>query len=176
MNVYLGQILQFAGNFAPEGFLPCDGRQVSISEFEALFALIGTTYGGDGQSTFNLPNLVGTVMVGSGIGSTGTNYTLGQTGGAATVTLNGNQNPAHSHTLMVVNSGGSGTGQPGSNTFVASQSSPSSANFAYLNAAPTVTMGSSTSPAGGSQPHNNMQPVLAVTYAIAVYGVYPTQS
>ncbi len=172
----MGQILQFAGTFVPEGFLPCDGRQLNISEFETLFTLVGTTYGGDGQSTFNLPNLVGCVMVGAGAGSFGTIYTLGQTGGAATVTLNGNQNPAHSHTLMVVNSGGSGTGQPGSNTFVASQSSQSSANSAYLDTPPTVTMGASTSPAGGSQPHNNMQPVLAVTYGIAVDGMYPTQS
>lgn len=176
MNVYLGQILQFAGNFVPEGYLPCDGRQVAISDYEALFQLIGTTYGGDGQTSFNLPNLVGRVMVGVGTGLSGTNYSMGQTGGAATVTLTGSQNPAHSHSLMVVDSGGSGTGQPGSSTFVASQSTSSGMNYAYTSTVPTVAMGSSTSSAGNSQPHDNMQPVLAVTYGISVYGIYPSKS
>lgn len=175
MNVFVGQILQFGGNFVPVGYLPCDGRLVSISDYMELFNLIATTYGGDGQTTFGLPNLVGRVMIGAGAAASGTRYTVGQTGGAATVTLNATQSPSHGHALNVVNSGGSGTGQPGSTTYVASQTS-NSQHSAYLAATPTTTMGNSTSASGASQPHNNMQPVLPVIYGIAVYGVYPTQN
>ena len=155
----------FAGNFAPVGWAFCNGALVSIDDNTALFELIGTTYGGDGQTTFALPNLMSRVPVHVGSG-----YVLGQAAGVEQVTLAVSQIPAHSHVLQA--NSGSGT-----------NSSPSSGVFA----ANTLTMYSDTTPGvglspaaigsnGGSQPHDNMIPFLAVNFIISLFGVFPSQS
>lgn len=163
---YVGEIRMFAGNFAPVGWMLCQGQTLPISENETLFNLIGTTYGGDGQSTFNLPNLSGRVPI-----HQGNSFVIGQMAGEEEVTLTVNQIPQHTHALLCnsassssPNPAGSLWGAAGSNAFIA----PASIN-AHLNAATIVA-------AGGSQPHDNMMPFLAINFIISLYGVYPTQS
>ena len=163
-NPFVGEIRMFGGNFAPAGWAFCNGTLLPISENEVLFNLIGTTYGGDGEETFALPNLQSRIPVHVGSG-----FVLGQTGGEETVTLTVNQIPAHSH----VPRGNSGAGN---------QSSPGNGVWAqstlgqYSSAAPSVTMDPSTmTTAGGSQPHDNMMPFLAVNFIISLFGIFPSQ-
>jgi microcystin-dependent protein len=158
---YIGEIRLFAGNFAPVGWLLCQGQLLPISQFDALFNLIGTTYGGDGQTTFALPNLQSRMPVHQGSG-----YVLGQTGGVETVTLNNNQLPVHTH-------------QPVAAAVAASQS-PSSAYWAtyadnwYSSLAPVVPMAANAlSVAGGNQPHENMSPYQVINFILATEGIYP---
>jgi microcystin-dependent protein len=162
---YIGEIRIFAGNFAPVGWLLCQGQLLPISQYDVLFNLIGTTYGGDGQNTFALPNLASRIPYHQGSG-----YTLGQTGGVESVTLTTQQLPVHNHLAMA-------------NTTTADQALPTS-NFwgagslvAYSSSAPTVTMlPSALLPAGGSQPHENMPPFLCLNFIIATEGIYPSPS
>lgn len=175
---YIGEIRMFAGNFPPNGWAFCDGALQPISENEALFALIGTTYGGDGQSTFALPDLRGRVPVHQGT-QAGNNYVIGQLGGSETVTLNNNQIPAHNHlvgasTAMPVQSLNPTpiTGVPG--TMV-----PASPAKPRLYAAPGANVAmapNAVQPSGGNQPHENMAPFLAINFIIALFGVFPSQS
>lgn len=161
---FIGEIRQFAGNFAPQGWALCSGQLLAISDNEVLFSLIGTTYGGDGQTNFSLPNLQGRVPVHVGSG-----FTIGASGGVETVTLNQNQLPAHSHTAASSSTGGSDT--PAGNVWGSTQSiAPyvASPGNATLN---TGSIGLT----GGSQPHENRIPVVAVTYIIALEGIYPSQ-
>jgi microcystin-dependent protein len=162
---YVGEIRIFAGNFAPAGWMFCEGQLLPISENETLFQLIGTTYGGDGESTFALPDLRGRIPLHFGNG-----FTLAETGGVETVTLTVSQIPAHSHAMLASDSladknapGGNLTGQV--------------ANKIYRAGAPTVFlnpqgMGST----GGSQPHNNFQPYLCVDFIISLFGIFPSQT
>jgi microcystin-dependent protein len=168
---YVGEIRMFGGNFAPAGWMFCSGQLLPISEYETLFNLIGTTYGGDGQSTFNLPNLGGRVPVHQGTDSFGISYVLGANGGAENVILTVNQIAAHTHALLV--SGDQGDqNTPGGNEAAAGGSAqvyrPGTATSA-LNAAVVTTDGL-------SQPHSNFQPYLCVSFIISLFGIYPSQN
>jgi microcystin-dependent protein len=167
---YVGEIRMFGGNFAPAGWMFCAGQLLPISEYETLFNLIGTTYGGDGQSTFALPDLRSRVPIHQGQGSGLSNYILGETGGAETVTLTPNQIPMHSHAPMGSNTGGSDNP---TNNFWAN----STTGKPYSAAPPTVQMNAGTIlTMGGSQPHENMIPFLCVSYIISLFGIFPSQS
>jgi microcystin-dependent protein len=173
---FIGEIRLFAGNFAPAGWAFCAGQIVAISGNEALYQLIGTTYGGNGQSNFALPNLQSRVPVHAGTGA-GSSYSLGQTGGVETVSLTVQQMPSHNHTL-----GASTTGQtlaPATNTLLGAATAPGQPGSTYVyRAAPeNATLNPSTIlNSGSSQPHTNIQPYVAVNYIIALYGRFPTQS
>ena len=163
---YVGEIRMFAGNFAPAGWMFCEGQLLPISENATLFQLIGTTYGGDGQSTFALPDLRGRVPIHQGNG-----FTLAENGGVEVVTLTVSQIPAHSHAYLATTSNANDTNAQNN---VAAQ--PTS-GFAYLNAAPPAAMSNtSVSPVGGSQPHNNFQPYLCVDFIISLFGIFPSQT
>jgi len=166
---YVGEIRMFAGTFAPVGWLDCDGQQVSIAENEALFQLIGTTYGGDGQETFNLPNLQGRIPLHFGTGPDGINYPIAQTAGTNEVTLTVQQIPQHNHALMASGNPG-GSSNPGNQVLAAGQNVK-----LYIGDAPTVNLNSQTvAPAGGSQPHTNEMPYLVVRYIISLFGIFPS--
>ncbi len=165
---YIGEIRLFAGNFAPAGWHFCDGSLMAIADDQALFSLIGTTYGGDGQNTFGLPDLRGRVPVHQGTGA-GTTFTLGQNGGAESVTLTAQQMPAHQHPLQARTSVG-GASSPANNVFA--QGPPGGVQI-YTQDNSVLPVGTS-SVAGGSQPHENRQPLLAISFIIALFGVFPT--
>jgi microcystin-dependent protein len=161
---YVGEIRMFAGNFAPAGWMFCAGQLLPISENETLFQLIGTTYGGDGQNTFALPDLRGRVPVHQGNG-----LILAETGGAEEITLTVNQIPAHSHPALAT-------------TTIANDASPSGKVPAqtslfdfYQSSPPNQPMApQSISATGGSQPHNNFQPYLCVDFIISLFGIFPS--
>ena len=163
---YIGEVRIFAGNFAPVGWLLCQGQLLSISEYDVLFNLIGTTYGGDGVNTFALPNLASRIPYHQGSG-----YVLGQTGGVEQVTLTSQQMPSHTHTAYA-NQGSADQSGPGGNLWGAGSLS------AYTSdQAPDVTMNpKALLPAGGSQPHDNMPPFLCLNFIIATEGIYPSPS
>ena len=174
---YLGSIMLFAGNFVPLGYLACDGSLQPISNNEALYTLLGTTYGGDGQTTFGLPDLRGRVMIHQGQGAGLSNRVLGQLGGSESVTLTTANLPAHSHSVIATTVDGT-TSSP-ANALPAAPALASA--FLYLNPAATGTTDAAPAPsaistAGGSQPHTNIMPTLALTYVIASEGIYPTQN
>jgi microcystin-dependent protein len=167
---YIGEIRMFGGNFAPVGWAFCDGSLISIAENSTLFNLIGTTYGGNGQTTFALPNLLGRLPIHAGQGLTQT-YVLGALGGAETVTLITGQLPTHNHTLWASTDTANASG-PGGNVLAGTVNTTP-----YLTAAGGVAMNSaSVTQVGGSQPHDNMMPFMCVNFIIALYGVYPSQS
>lgn len=163
---YVGEIRMFAGNFAPAGWMLCEGQLLPISDNETLFNLIGTTYGGDGQSTFALPDLRGRIPLHQGNG-----FILAETGGVEEVTLTVSQIPAHSHPLLATSSpGSSGTPQ-------GSVLAKTTTGFLYINESPTDTMAAqSVSNVGGSQPHDNFQPYLCVDFIISLFGIFPSQT
>lgn len=164
MSIFVGEIRMFAGNFAPLGWMFCEGQLLPISENETLFQLIGTTYGGDGQSTFALPDLRGRVPIHQGNG-----FILAETGGAEEITLTVNQIPAHSHPLIGSSSTGS-TSLP-DNALLAK----STTNTPYSPFDPDVSMrANAISPIGGSQPHTNFQPYLCFNFIISLFGVFPS--
>jgi len=164
---FIGEIRMFGGNFAPAGWAFCDGSLIPISENDALFNLIGTTYGGDGQNTFALPNLQSRIPVHVGPG-----FALGQSGGAETVTLTTSQIPAHSHVPQANNAAGNQASPAGG---VWASTNPSINN--YSNVAPSVTMDpGAMGPSGGSQPHDNMVPFLAVNFILSLFGIFPSQT
>lgn len=164
---YIGEIRMFAGNFAPNGWAFCQGQTMAISENDALFNLIGTFYGGDGVTTFNLPNLSSRVPLHAGSG-----FVLAQAAGAETVTLTVSQLPVHNHT-PVGSSAASGNSDP-TNSFWASN--PATKQYVPAANGPNTTMAATTSSAGGSQPHDNMLPFLCVNFIISLFGIYPTPS
>ncbi|SRR5258705_13986813 len=165
---YVGEIRMFGGNFAPAGWMFCNGSLLPISENETLFNLIGTTYGGDGQTTFALPNLQSRVPIHMGQGSGLSTYQLAETGGVETVTLTTNQIPLHTHLPMASNAGSADT--PANNYWAAS-----TLGKPYTPAPPAVQMNTGTiSPTGGSQPHDNMIPFLCVSYIISLFGIFPS--
>jgi microcystin-dependent protein len=165
---YVGEIRMFGGNFAPAGWMFCEGQLLPISENETLFNLIGTTYGGDGQSTFGLPDLRGRVPMHMGNG-----FVLAETGGVPEVTLNVQQIPSHNHPAMATNNAGN-TNTPtnkvlASGTVVSTQPYGTDAPLSPLQ---PQTIG----PNGGSQPHENMQPFLCVNFIISLFGIFPPPS
>lgn len=163
---YVGEIRMFAGNFAPAGWMFCEGQLLPISENETLFNLIGTTYGGDGQETFALPDLRGRVPIHFGSG-----FILAETGGAEEITLTVQQISAHSHP-MLASSAAANSPNPANNVLSETLSSTP-----YYADAPTVSLhASSILPVGGSQPHTNFQPYLCVDFIISLFGIYPSQT
>lgn len=162
---YVGEIRMFAGNFAPAGWMFCEGQLLPISENETLFQLIGTTYGGDGESTFALPDLRGRLPlhVGNGI-------VLAETGGAEEITLTVNQIPAHSHVLRGSNGAANST-TPGGNVLASALADVYVEDLTAVNMSPNAI-----SPIGGSQPHTNFQPYLCVDFIISLFGIFPTQN
>lgn len=163
---YVGEIRMFGGNFAPAGWSFCEGQLLPISENETLFQLIGTTYGGDGESTFALPDMRGRIPIHQGNG-----FILSETGGAEEITLTTSQIPLHSHPLLAT-------------TDIANSGNPAGANLATTatgnkiysaTASPNIAFNSSTIAIdGGSQPHTNFQPYLCVSFIISLYGLFPS--
>ncbi len=162
---YVGEVRIFAGNFAPAGWMFCDGSVLPISENEVLFQLIGTTYGGDGESTFALPDLRGRIPIHQGNG-----FIQAETGGVEEVTLTVNQIPAHSHPFMASGSAANGTEPVGRVMATALQ------DVYVEDLTPAVMNPSSVSPIGGSQPHTNLQPYLCVNFIISLFGIFPSQT
>jgi microcystin-dependent protein len=166
---YVGEIRLFAGNFAPLGWQSCDGSLIPIEENEALYQLIGTTYGGDGQSNFAVPDLRGRTAMHFGTGASGVNHQVGETAGTEQVTLTSQQIPNHTHAFAASTSPGSVSGPQN----------------AVLGSAPGVTMfirdapgtplpANLVAPSGGSQPHSNLMPTLTMKYIISLFGVFPS--
>ncbi|MEA3039311.1 MAG: hypothetical protein QOE79_1824 [Sphingomonadales bacterium] len=163
---YVGEIRMFAGNFQPAGWAFCDGRLIPISENDTLFNLIGTTYGGDGQETFALPNLQGRTPM-----HVGNSHVLGEMGGVESVTLTTQQIPVHTHAMIVSKDQGT-LSAPAGHTLAANLSV-----LLYRPGSGTQTFDpGTTSIVGGSQPHENMQPFLVLNYIISLFGIFPTQN
>ena len=159
----------FAGNFSPAGWALCDGQLLAISEYDTLFNLIGTTYGGDGQTTFALPNLLGRIPLHQGTG-VGTSYVIGESAGSEQITLLTNQLPAHTHALQA--STADGTSADPTGTLWAESDARS-----FNSGAPDQAMhASALSAVGGTQPHSNLMPYLAINFIISLFGVYPSQN
>lgn len=169
---FVGEIRMFGGNFPPNGWAFCQGQLMPISENEVLFNLIGTTYGGDGQETFALPNLAGRIPIHAGKGPlVSQTYQLGEPGGVESVTVTTQQLPNHSHTWTGSSNIAKNPGPSGGVLATSSLLTP------YVGIAPDGTMAAGAiSPAGGSQPHDNMVPFLAVSFIISLYGIFPQQS
>ena len=165
---YVGEIRMFGGNFAPVGWAFCNGQLLPISENETLFQLIGTTYGGDGQENFGLPNLQGRIPIHQGAGPGLSNYTIGELGGVETVTLTTQQMPVHNHALIAsLNVGGASN--PGNQMLAAG----TNVQF-FRKIAPDVTMAPNIiGPVGGSQPHDNMMPYLCINFILSLFGLFP---
>lgn len=172
---YVGEIRIFAGNFAPAGWMLCQGQTLPISENEVLFQLIGTTYGGDGQETFNLPNLASRLPVHMGTNSsTGTTYQIGEAAGVESVTLTTQQIPQHSHPMLATLNPAASTAPSNASTVALAQLSTITP---YGTDAPQTTLAPQTiTSAGGSQPHENMQPFLCLNFIISLFGVFPSQT
>lgn len=174
MDAYIGEIRIFAGNFIPLGWLPCNGSTVSIQQYQGLFAVINTTYGGDGRTNFKLPDLIGKAPVSQGQGTGLTPRTLGTSFGETQVTLNTSQMAAHNHIAQSVNDQGNVTSINNALWAQAPIPSRGSQTPLYQNANPDSALtASSVTPIGGSQPHNNMQPFLAMYYMICYEGEFP---
>ena len=163
---YVGEIRMFAGNFAPAGWMFCEGQLMPISENETLFTLIGTTYGGDGQSTFALPDLRGRLPIHQGNG-----FTLAETGGGEEITLTVQQIPAHSHNFLASTNNAS-VASAGGNVLAQTPS-----YTPYIAASPNSALSpNAINPVGGSQPHNNFQPYLCLSFIISLFGIFPSQT
>jgi microcystin-dependent protein len=177
MEGYLAQIIMFAGDFAPRFWAYCAGQLLSIAQNTALFSLLGTTYGGNGQTTFGLPDLRGRVPVGTGQGPGLPNIVLGQTGGTPTTTLTVNQLPAHNHTATtnVAVSSANTTTEEAAGNILANQAQNFYAPVATANGSlggATTTIGVN----GGNQPVSIMQPYLGMNYVICLQGLYPSRN
>ncbi len=171
---FLAEIRIFTGNFAPKGWATCDGQLLPISQNTALFSLLGTTYGGDGKSTFALPNFQGSAPMHSGQGPGLSLRDLGESGGEQIVTLLDSEMPAHTHGAQAF--AGAGGLDPAGNAWAEpnqrglSAYAPNSANNPVLMSPNSLAVG------GGSQPHNNMMPFLGLTFIIALQGIFPARS
>lgn len=164
---YVGELRLFAGNFAPAGWAFCAGQLLPISENETLFNLIGTTYGGDGETTFALPDLRGRVPIHQGGG-----FVPAASGGSEDVTLTVQQIPAHTHALLATTNAGSGASPAGN---LLAQTS-GGIQLYYEGQATDPMNNQAITPAGGSQPHTNLQPYLCVNFIISLFGIYPSPS
>jgi microcystin-dependent protein len=171
-NPFIGEIRMFGGNFAPAGWAFCQGQLMPISENDALFNLIGTTYGGDGQETFGLPDLQSRIPMHQGQGpGISQNYIIGEKAGVESVTLTTQQIPAHNHIFLGSSTAGQGT-QPQNGVF-----SSIGTGKLYVSSAPGATLANNAlQQVGGSQPHENCHPFLVINFIISLFGIFPTQS
>ena len=169
---FLGEIRLFAFPRIPNGWVPCNGQSLSIATYSALYAVIGTTYGGDGQQTFNAPDLRGRVPIGQGQGTGLPNYTLGQVGGEDQHTLIDAEMPSHSHALLSSTTAAT-SATPGPTVHLAT----ASANLLYApaaNAGPYEIMAACVNTAGNNLPHNNIMPTVVGNYCMAIAGIFPS--
>lgn len=175
---FIGEVKLFGFNFAPRNYAFCNGAILSIAQNTALFSILGTTYGGNGQTTFALPNLTGRAAVGNGQGPGLTPRSLGETGGQATVTLLSTQMPQHNHGLNAATLTPQNAAQNVASPTAQAQLGLSAPNNIYIDpvAPDTALNASSISAAGGSVPHENAQPYLAISFCIAVFGIFPSRN
>lgn len=174
-NQFLGEIRMVGFNFPPQGWATCDGQLLSISQNTALFSLLGTQYGGDGQTTFALPDLRGRVPVHQGQGPGLSGYLIGEQGGTENVTLTQSQMPAHTHTI-VVNDNTTGIAASGSGNYLNSKTeSGESVTSGSPPSAPVTLNSAAVNNSGGSQPHTNRQPYLCINFIIALTGIFPSR-
>jgi len=172
-EAYIGEIRMFGGNFAIKGWAMCNGQLLAISSNTALFSIIGTYYGGNGQTTFGLPDMRSRVPVHQGQGNGLSGYTIGQQSGVENVTLLANQMPVHSHAYSPQASNGTGGASRPSGGFLAN----SGATPIYTNASDGTAMGPQTiGPAGGSQPFSVIQPILCINFLICLFGIFPSRN
>jgi len=175
MESYVGDIRLFAGTFAPRGWVLCNGALLSISEYEMLYTLIGTAYGGDGQTTFAVPDLRGRVPVGQGTGLGLSPRVLSQVYGSESVTLLTAQMPQHTHALNATAATAT-SAQPGGMLLAQTGTDNLYGPVPATDPQPQTMAANAVSPAGGSQPHNNIMPSMAINYIIAVEGVFPSRN
>ncbi|MGA3049801.1 MAG: tail fiber protein [Terracidiphilus sp.] len=175
---FLGEIRTVGFNFAPTGWALCNGQTLSISQYTALFSLLGTTYGGNGTTTFNLPNLQSRVPIHQGQGAGLSPYVIGQNGGVENVTLLSNQMPLHNHNVNVNSQNGNQSNPSGMILAVGNTGGREPAvTLDYTNAAATGTLApTAVSQSGGNVPHPNIQPYLTVNFIIALVGIFPSRS
>lgn len=171
---FLGEIRPFAFNFAPTGWMLCQGQTLSIQQYSALFSLIGTYYGGNGTTTFQVPNLQSRVPMSQGTSSAGETYVIGEEAGTESVTVTTSTMPMHNHTFSGMNSNGNDN-KPAAGASLANSSN--AANYYGPPSSLTSLNVSSVSlaPPGGGLPHNNIQPYLAINWCIALSGTYPAR-
>lgn len=171
-QAFVGEIRLFGGNYAPASWAPCDGRTLPIDQYPALYALIGTTYGGDGVNNFNLPDLRGRVPIHQGTGLSLTPRVIGQRGGAESHTLSVSELPSHTHPMQIASTPSTVTTSPNGTLLTLCNR-----NYSAPGTAPNVNLdASSVSMMGGNQPHENRMPTLAATYIICLSGIFPTRS
>jgi microcystin-dependent protein len=169
---FIGEIKMFAGNFAPRGWAMCDGQLLAIAQNNALFALLGTTYGGDGRTTFGLPDMRGRVPVHPGTGPGLSNRRQGEMAGAESHTLTIDEIPNHTHGVQAINKPGD-SGNPENRLWAASSGTP----LSYSDATPDISMSSdAVTTEGGGQQHNNMMPTLCIHFIIALFGIFPSRN
>jgi len=171
-EAYIGEIRMFGGNFAPAGWALCNGQTLPINQYTALFSILGTTYGGNGTTNFNLPNLQGRVPIHWGVGAGLSPYVIGQTGGTETTSVLISNMPNHNH-LVQCNTGGGNQASP-ANGFPAVESTGTSLD--YSNAAGSTMNSAMVEAVGGGAPINNVQPYLCVTFIIALQGIFPSRN
>lgn len=174
MDPFIGEIIMFGGNFAPRGWALCDGQLLPISSHSALFSILGTTYGGDGRTTFALPDLRGRAAIHAGQGPGLSDKRLGAKGGAETTTLTVNNIPSHTHGTFGSSNAADQKGAAGG--FLPSNGRSDPANLYASSAGTPAAMGANVSNTGGGQSFNNMQPFLTVNYIIAMEGTFPSRS
>lgn len=174
---YVGEIRMFAGNFNPNGWMFCEGQLLPISENETLFQLIGTMYGGDGESTFALPDLRGRIPLHFGTGPDGITYTQAEAAGVEEVTLTTQQIPIHNHPMMCSSGGGTNSSNPANAVPTVADLSEFNDLTVAPNTAPNTQLGTPgfvSDITGGSQPHTNFQPYLCINYIISLFGIFPS--
>lgn len=175
MDMYMGSIMPWPIQYAPQGWLFCQGQTLQISQYSALYALLGTTFGGDARTTFCLPDLRGRVPIGAGQ-SQSSNYSIGQVGGTETVTLTAAQMPAHNHPIPASSDTAASTGVPGPDKYLALAQTPERTEITIYGSPASGTANTTIKPTnnnGGSQPHENRPPYLALNYIICVEGLFP---
>jgi microcystin-dependent protein len=172
---FVGEIRMFGGSFAPAGWAMCQGQLMPISENDTLFNLIGTTYGGDGQETFGIPDLQGRLPIHQGTGPGLSTFTIGEKAGTETVTLTTQQIPIHNH-IPLANNTAATTASPTGAIFANCNTTVTNTYFTPFDSSqPQVALNNNTiAPDGGSQPHENIQPTLCITYIISLFGVFPS--
>ncbi len=173
---FIGQIMMFAGNFAPKGWMFCEGQLLSIAQNSALFSILGTTYGGNGQTTFALPDLRGRVPIQPGQGPGLSPYTLGQMGGVENVTLLSTQIPAHNHVLGAHGGPGDSASPEGAVPAMTVDPNTQQTLSSFSTTVTTTMAPASVGLTGGSQPHTNIEPYLCINFIIATEGIYPSRS